>query len=266
MPTLVFRDGKVHNVHLTKEMVAAPRTYVYSRGRSSLSFANIALPLKMNPKPYIFRLPEQAPYELGDRNSCSQLTFHPGQSGITSIEGNGGNYLVHLCKRMILRLSTPGGFANAVHRLDYSSTWDLDAHALGSVTIELQGTQLYLGSTTIHVPEYGGDDLVDQMSIIGAHGIIHTVDLIFDMIYIGGLDGRYFEPPKDDKSPWPDEFAEIADKELRVNHIIMADGSAGYLKYNLAQRKWILSSDPSRDISYSQLLVLNRCEHQLGKA
>lgn len=264
--SLVFRDGKVHNVHLTKEMVAAPRTYVYSRGRSSLSFANIALPLKMNPKPYIFRLPEQAPYELGDRNSCSQLTFHPGQSGITSIEGNGGNYLVHLCKRMILRLSTPGGFANAVHRLDYSSTWDLDAHALGSVTIELQGTQLYLGSTTIHVPEYGGDDLVDQMSIIGAHGIIHTVDLIFDMIYIGGLDGRYFEPPKDDKSPWPDEFAEIADKELRVNHIIMADGSAGYLKYNLAQRKWILSSDPSRDISYSQLLVLNRCEHQLGKA
>ena len=123
--SLVFRDGKVHNVHLTKEMVAAPRTYVYSRGRSSLSFANIALPLKMNPKPYIFRLPEQAPYELGDRNSCSQLTFHPGQSGITSIEGNGGNYLVHLCKRMILRLSTPGGFANAVHRLDYSphGTW-----------------------------------------------------------------------------------------------------------------------------------------------
>ncbi|MEG2392462.1 MAG: hypothetical protein RSB64_16405 [Pseudomonas sp.] len=107
---------------------------------------------------------------------------------------------------------------------------------------------------------------MDQIFVIDAHGIIYTVDLIFDMVYPGGLDGRYFEPPKDDQSPWPEAFAGIADKEMRVSHMIMADGSAGHLKYNLAQRKWTLSSDPSRDISYSDLLVLNRCEHQLAKA
>ena len=264
--SLVFRDGKVHTVTLTKEMAAAPRTDLYRLARNSRSFAPVALPLKMKPDTYFFRLPEQAPYELGDRNSCSLLTYIPGQSRITSIEGSGGTYLVHLCEKMIFRLSTPGGLANAVHRLDYSSTWELDARELGKFTIELLGTRLYLGSTTIHVPEYSGEDLVDQIFVIDAHGIIYTVDLIFDMVYPGGLDGRYFEPPKDDQSPWPEAFAGIADKEMRVSHMIMADGSAGHLKYNLAQRKWTLSSDPSRDISYSDLLVLNRCEHQLAKA
>ncbi|MFJ7313468.1 calcium-binding protein [Pseudomonas sp. NPDC098747] len=259
---LVFRDSKVHTVQLTEALAVAPRQYIHRTGRTSRSVSNIPLPLKMKPEPYFFRLPERLPFELGIQNSCSKLTSIPGRTRIDSIEGEGATYLMHLCKNMILRISTPGGLASASNRLSHSSTWELDASQLGKCAIELRGTQLHLGSTTLHVPEYGAEDLVDQIFVTAANGIIHTVDLSFDMVYPGGLDARFFEPPKDKKSPWPEEFAEIADKEVDVKHIAMADGTEGYLKYSLITCKWILESDPLRDISYSDLRVLNRCEHQ----
>jgi hypothetical protein len=60
----------------------------------------------------------------------------------------------------------------------------------------------------------------------------------------------------------PEEFSALAQRELYVRNIALSDGTRGRLKYNLANRKWILDSNKSRQITYSQLEIFNRCNHK----
>jgi hypothetical protein len=180
---------------------------------------------------------------------------------IDNIEGAGATYLVHLREHRVLRISTPGGLQSAAIRLNNSSTWELDATKLGKFKVILKDNQLHIGTVTIHLPDYGPEDLVDQIFVIGPKGVVHTVDLTFESVRIDSLDARYFEPLTG--SQLPDELVPFARLQLRARNVFMKNGSRGTLRYSLQDRKWMLAeAGNSREVSYSDLHVAGRCKHQ----
>ncbi|WP_277761299.1 hypothetical protein [Pseudomonas sp. A34-9] len=60
----------------------------------------------------------------------------------------------------------------------------------------------------------------------------------------------------------PEEFSDIKHRELDVKNIVMRDGTRGRLKFSMPNRKWMLDSNKYRDITYDQLKVVGRCNHQ----
>ena len=258
---LVFRDGKAHTLILEEAYAKPPAHYKHNVAAKTLTSHNLHFPLRIKDNA-VFEIPETQPLKLDRVSSCSRLLPVAEQTAVENIEGAGATYLVHLLKHRVLRISTPGGLSTASIRLNNSSTWELDATQLGVFKIELAHNKLYIGATTLHLPEYGADDLIDEIFVIGPKGVVHTVDLSFDRIYINSLDARYFDPPADANADWPDAFSAIAQRDLDVRNIAMNDGSRGKLKYSLPNRKWILDSDPSRQITYSDLKVFGRCSHQ----
>jgi hypothetical protein len=59
----------------------------------------------------------------------------------------------------------------------------------------------------------------------------------------------------------PEVFAPMANKDIKVRNIVLADNGPGTLNYSFAAHGWILRSDKSR-IGFSDLRVVNRCSHQ----
>jgi hypothetical protein len=256
---LVFRDGISHTLILEKEYAVPPAHYKHSVVANTLTSHNLRFPLRTHGKA-VFELPVSLPKELENSPFC--VTFKPltEQIAIENIAGAGATYTMHLRENRVVRISTPGGLATAEIRLNNSSTWEIDATQIKDFKIVLSGNQLYIGTVTLHLPEYGPDDLIDQIFVIGPKGVVHTVDLSFDRVYIDSLDARYFEPPI--MEDLPEEFSALAQRELYVRNIALSDGTRGRLKYSLANRKWILDSNKSREITYSQLAVFGRCDHQ----
>ena len=255
---LVFRDGISHTLILEEEYALPPANYKHSVVTSTLTSHNLRFPLRTNPNA-VFEIPETSAQEL-DYGSCIRFLDITEQTAIENIAGAGATYMIHLVENRVVRISTPGGLATAKTRLDNSSTWEIDATQIKDFKIVLTGSQLYVGTVTLHLPQYGPEDLIDQIFVIGPKGVVHTVDLTFDRVYIDSLDARYFEPPS--MEDLPEEFTELAQRELYVRHVAMSDGTRGRLKYNLANRKWILDSNKSREITYSQLEVSTLCNHQ----
>lgn len=255
---LIFRDGISHRLTLEEKYAVPPTHYEHSVTANTLTSHTLDFPLKTNPDA-VFEIPFTLPKELDLRESCVNVQPVAEQIAIDSLEGKGGIYLVHLLENRVLRISTPDGLATAKVRLNNSSTWQIDATQIKNFAIELAGNKLYIGTVTIHLPEYGPDDLIDQIFVIGPKGVVHTVDLAFDRVYVDSLDASFFEPPT--TAELPEEFSAIAQRDLYVRNIAMADGTRGRLKYNLTNRKWILDNNKSREISYSQL-VLNLCDHR----
>lgn len=255
---LVFRDGISHTLILEKEYAVPPANYKHSVVANTLTSHNLRFPLRTNPNA-TFEIPETYAAEL-DYGSCIGFLPLTEQTAIENLAGAGATYVIHLVENRVFRISTPGGLATAKTRLDNSSTWEIDATQIKDFKIVLAGNQLYIGTVTLHLPQYGPEDLIDQIFVIGPKGVVHTVDLTFDRVYIDSLDARYFDPPS--MEDLPEEFSALAQRELYVRNVAMSDGTRGRLKYNLANRKWILDSNKSREITYSQLNVLRRCEHQ----
>lgn len=255
---LIFKGGVTVNAGLTPETDACPlkrhNPYGFDRWTTQLS---LPLPRRTDQTP--FELPDTKPFKF-DRAGCGSLFSYPEQTSIQNLEGTGSTYLIHLVADIAIRLSTPGALANAPARLPYSSTWDLDATKLGKVEIKLENNQLHVGTCIIHLPEYESEDLIDQVRVITEKGVVHTVDLSFDRIYQDGLDARFFEEP-DPAKALPEVLASMANKEIKVSNIVLADNRPGALSYNFPAYGWILRSDKSR-VEYSVLHVINRCSHQ----
>ncbi|HWH85187.1 MAG TPA: calcium-binding protein [Pseudomonas sp.] len=260
---LVFRDGTSHTLVLEEEYAVAPAHYQHSVVANTLTSHDLRFPLRTNPEA-VFEIPETPPLKLDHVSACIRPLPIDKQTAIETLEGAGATYHLHLRENRVLRISTPGGLATATTRLNNSSTWEIDATQIKDFNIVLAGNQLYIGTVTLHLPQYEADDLIDQILVIGPEGVVHTVDLAFDQVYISSLDARYFEPPT--LADLPEAFSAIAHRELPVRHVALRDGTRGALKYNLTNRKWILDSNKSRDINYSELEVLRRCEHQTKTA
>lgn len=259
---LVFRDGKYHNLILEEEHAKPPKRYKHNVKITTQNDVELRLPIRHGENA-VFEIPETQALQLDSVSSCSRLLPITAQAAIDNIEGAGATYLIHLREKRVLRISTPGGLATASTRLNNSSTWELDATQLGEFSIALADNKLYIGTTTLHLPQYGADDLIDEIFVIAPKGVVHTVDLSFDRIYINRLDARYFEPPVEGSAQLPKEFAAIAQSELEVRNVAMSDGTRGKLKFSMPNRKWILDSDKSRKITYSDLKILGRCSHQM---
>ncbi len=255
---LIFKGGVTVNAGLTAETDVYPleshNPYGFDRWTTQLS-----LPLSRRTDQTPFELPDTKPFKF-DRAGCGSLFSYPEQTSIQNLEGAGSTYLIHLVADIAIRLSTPGALANATVRLPYSSTWDLDATALGKVEIRLENNQLHVGTCIIHLPEYESEDLIDQVRVITEKGVVHTVDLSFDRVYLDGLDARFFEEPDSTKT-LPEVFAAMANKEIKVRNIVLAENRPGALSYSFPAHGWILRGDKSR-VEYSALQVINRCSHQ----
>ncbi|MFJ2536474.1 MULTISPECIES: calcium-binding protein [unclassified Pseudomonas] len=254
-----FSDGVAFNAHLTLKTDVPPvaanyKVYAFTKWKT-----RIPLPEQYRAGLYLFELPVNEAYQLSARSACATLTSYPEQTAIESLLGDGATYLIHLAADLIIRIATPGALAKANNRLRFSSTWEFDASALGNVEIKLEKNQLQIGTCTVYLPDYDSEDLVDQVRVVTAKGIVKTVDLSFDTIYFDGLDARFFEAPDDWATALPEEFIAIADKDIRVRHISVIDNRAGILSYSFARRRWLLDSEV---VDYAKLQVLNRCTHQ----
>ncbi|WP_052229366.1 calcium-binding protein [Pseudomonas fluorescens] len=257
---LVFRDKKSHTLILEGEYAKPPAHYKHSNSASTLTSHDLRFPLRMHHKA-TFELPESSAFKLDHVPSCVNLKSVDALVAIDNIEGAGATYLVHLREHRVLRISTPGGLQSAAIRLNNSSTWELDATKLGKFKVILKDNKLHIGTVTIHLPDYGPEDLVDQIFVIGPKGVVHTVDLTFESVRIDSLDARYFEPLTG--SQLPDELVPFARLQLRARNAFMKNGSRGTLRYSLQDRKWMLAeAGNSREVSYSDLHVAGRCKHQ----
>jgi hypothetical protein len=225
---------------------------------------DVPLPLTLTKKKYAYLQPlDKKPYYMRSWATCALLTSPTEQTGIEVLIGEGATYLVHLSPNMTLRLSTPGALAGANPRLPRASLWELDATRLGQVEIKLSSNLLQIGGTTIHLPVYEADDLVDPIRVITAQGVVHAVDSLFERVYVEALDGRYFAPLTDPNIPLPSELSSLTSEELKVLHVAVKDGSPGTLSYNLRTRKWILDTDKSRVIEAANLRKTDLCDHAL---
>ncbi|WP_260961706.1 calcium-binding protein [Pseudomonas citri] len=224
----------------------------------------ITLPLTPTKKKCRFLYPlDKKAHAMGRWATCAMLTSPAQQTGIEVLMGQGARYLVHLSPNMALRLSTPGALASANPRLPHASLWELDATHLGQVGIELSSNLLRIGATVIHLPVHEADDLVDQIRVITAQGVVHAVDSLFERVYVQALDGRYFSPLTDPDTAWPGELSNLTRQELKVLHVALKDGTPGHLSYNLKTRQWILDTDKSRVIKATDLKKTSLCEHHL---
>ncbi|MCP1475304.1 Ca2+-binding RTX toxin-like protein [Pseudomonas sp. EB276 TE3739] len=257
---LIFRDGVALNAGLTDETAALPGFSDYSVPREWIT--PMTLPLAVRSRRYSYALPENQAYEMGNRPCCATLTALTVQTGMESLIGEGSTYLIHLAADTTIKLSTPGALAEASVRLAHSSTWELDATQLGTVDIRLADNRLSIGTCTVHLPVYESEDLIDQIRVITANGIVHTVDLVFDQVYADGLDARFFEAP-DATKPIPAALASMANDVVKVRNAEWIVDETAALSYNFAAYGWVLRADNSR-IEASELRMTNRCSHQSG--
>ncbi|MBL0844330.1 calcium-binding protein [Pseudomonas mediterranea] len=224
----------------------------------------LSLPLTPTKKKYAYLQPlDKTPHYMGNRATCALLTSSAVQTGVEVLIGQGSAYLVHLGPNMTLRLSTPGALASANPRLPQASRWEFDATQLGQVEIKLASNLLQIGGTVIHLPAYEVDDLVDQIRVITAQGVVHAVDSLFERVYVEGLDGRYFAPTVDPDVALPSELSGLSSASLKVFNVALKDGSPGTLSYHLKTRKWTLDTDKSRVITAQDLRKKNLCDHHL---
>ncbi|KIF58899.1 hypothetical protein [Pseudomonas fluorescens] len=258
---LILNDGVSYRLHVPP--IADDHLSNYGIGHSQRAKA-ITLTPREGEHLYLRPL-DNTPHPLGDQARCVRFSLPTAQTAIETLSGNGSTYLVHLSNDMSLRLSTPGAMASATERLAFSSTWELDATALGHVDITLSNNQLLIGKCTVHLPEYdNSEDLVDQIRVITASGIVHAVDLIFEAIYIESIDARFFIPPDDPDTPLPAEWSTATSVQLPVRNISMKDGTPGALSYHLSQRRWVLDTDFSRLVDVDDLKTINHCTHQMN--
>ena len=102
------------------------------------------------------------------------------QNTVTSLEGKGSFYEVHLHADAILRISTP----DALTKTSDASTWRFHGNTLDPAEIRLKGNKLLIGRTIVHLPEYESDDIpVEQIYVITPSGTTYAVDLIFEQVY-----------------------------------------------------------------------------------
>jgi len=257
---LIFNDGVAMNAELPRHMDTVPADHNYQTNAYKHWTVSLDLPLDVRERQFAYELPTNDAYKLGALSACATLSSSSRQTAMETLEGQGATYLVHLAAAMTIRLSTPGAMADSDLRLPNSSTWEIDATALGPVKVELENNQLLIGNCTVHLPVYGSEDLIDQIRVITEKGVVRVVDLSFDQIHDGGLDARYFEEP-DPTQPLPDAFASMAGKQVEVRNIVFADNWPGAFSYSFATFDWILRSDKSR-VEYSALQVINHCGHQ----
>ncbi|MEN5245395.1 calcium-binding protein [Pseudomonas atacamensis] len=255
---LIFKDGVVANAGLTAETDTPPAFTDFSVSRHWVT--QMKVPLTGRSRQCFYALPEKAGYSLGTLRSCAMPIPLAVQTSMDAYEGVGASYLIHVLPDMTIRLSTPGALANAKERLPYSSTWELDATQLGEVDIKLEENRLSIGTTTFYLPVYESDDLIDQIRVITTGGVVHTVDLVFDRVYLDGLDARFFEEPDASKA-LPQALAALANDEVKAWNIICLNDQTARVGYNFAAHGWVLRADKSR-IEKSALRVVNRCNHQ----
>lgn len=224
----------------------------------------VPLPLTPTKKKYAYLQPlDKKPYYMGSRATCALLTSAAVQTGVEVLIGQGSTYLVHLGPNMTLRLSTPGALASANPRLPRASLWEFDATHLGQVEIKLASNLLQIGGTVIHLPAYEVDDLVDQIRVITAQGVVYAVDSLFESVYVEALDGRYFAPTLGPDAALPVELSKLSSEQLRVFNVAVKDGTPGTLSYHLKARKWTLDTNKSRVITALDLRKTNLCNHHL---
>lgn len=227
--------------------------------------STVALPLspRAGTHQYLRPLDNEA-HALGSREKCVKLNPATAPTAVECLTGEGSKYLVHLSPGMSLRIATPDALASASQQLAYASTWEFDATTLGDVEIKLAAGQLLIGQTVIHLPQYESPaDLVDQIRVITAKGIVYAVDLIFDVVYIEALDARFHRPENALTAAISAELAPLTMTQIPVHNIAMKDGSIGALSYHLTQHRWILDTDTSRSIAVEDLQTTNHCTHQL---
>lgn len=258
---LVFNDGLMTSPRIAK--IGPPTENDYA----SDGYARWKIP---QPLPSSFRaswppleLPENEAYALSTRGACIKFSAAPGQNAMECLEGAGGTYILHLVAEQNIKIGTPGGLASASVRLPHSSTWELDASNLGNVEITLNNNKLYIGTCTIHLPEYGSEDIIDTVHVIDEKGIIRTVDLSFDLITITGVDARYFIEPPELPVTLSGRYSSVAELELPVINAALYNYPTFELSYSFPKRRWVTTPYMTNIINRSHLELFGRCNHQL---
>ncbi|POA48264.1 hypothetical protein C1893_10380 [Pseudomonas sp. MPR-ANC1] len=260
---LVFNDGLMTSPRITKIIPPTKDDYStdgYARWKT------------LQPFPSNYRaswppldLPENEAYTLSSRGACINFSPLSEQTALECLEGQGGTYILHLAANMNLKIATPGGLASASVRLPHSSTWELDATALGNVEIKLENNKLHIGTCTIHLPEYGSEDIIDTVHVIVENGIIKTVDLSFDLITITGVDARYFVEPPGPSVALSGVYSQVAELELPVRNATLKNYPTFELSYSFPKRRWATKPYITNIINRSHLDISGRCNHQLPK-
>ncbi|WP_339538409.1 calcium-binding protein [Pseudomonas sp. RA_15y_Pfl2_54] len=255
----IFNDGLMANAGLTTtEEPSDYKTSEFMRWKHL-----IQLPLRYRRGKYPFELPENEPYKLSSGRACAKFSSHPAQTAMESLEGEGGTYFLHLVANMTIKISTPGGLASARVRLSHSSTWYIDATALGTIEIKLTNNKLYIGSCTVHLPVYEDSaDIIDRVYVTTEEGIIRTVDLSFDQIAVSGIDARYFVEPPAYPATLPDSQALLGDHELPVLHAQLYNHPDKRVFYSFPGRHWFSRPSTASTINRSDLVISARCDHK----
>ncbi|MEG0064556.1 MAG: calcium-binding protein [Pseudomonas sp.] len=224
---------------------------------------SVALPLKPCAGTYPFYRPADNPgHQLRASNVCIGLKSLPRQRAIEHLVGEGSTYLVHLTRNITLRISTPGALADAPAQLPYSSVWELDATQLGAVEISLADHLLRIGDVIVHLPQYSQpDDLIDQVHVITRGGIVHSVYIEFETISVKHIDARYFDPEFDYANALAATPARA--RHLAVQNAVVRENALAQPIFDPRDRSWATSDEPLHKLAFTQLQVLNRCDHQL---
>ncbi|MFJ7313470.1 calcium-binding protein [Pseudomonas sp. NPDC098747] len=261
---LVMNDGVSWRL---EQPAMADRFFSSETFRSSTSKAwktAVALPLKSQMSSDLFLQPPDNPgRQLRTGNACIGLTSFAKQRATEHLVGEGSTYLVHLTRHITLRISTPGALAGAPARLPYSSVWEFDATQFGAVQITLANHLLRIGEALVHLPQYSHpDDLVDRVHVITRGGIVHTVDIEFETIYVKSIDARYFDPEFDYVKALPGKFAQAGSLAVQ-NAVVREEDGFAQLAFDPRDRSWTTSGNPLTTFAFTELRALNRCEHQL---
>ncbi|MFJ2481782.1 calcium-binding protein [Pseudomonas sp. NPDC087598] len=259
----VFNDGNQISAKITK--IEQPTETDYPATGFIRWKSLLPMPLNFRWSGSKFELPENDAYALSPRGACINFSAAPGQNAMECLEGAGGTYILHLVAEQNIKIGTPGGLASASVRLPHSSTWELDATKLGNVEIRLENNKLYIGTCTIHLPEYGSEDIIDTVHVIDEKGIIRTVDLSFDLITITGVDAQYFIEPPDFPVVLSGSYSPVAELELPVRNATLYHYPTFELSYSFPKRRWITTPYMTNIINSSHLKVHGRCNHQLPK-
>ncbi|QTD35134.1 calcium-binding protein [Pseudomonas fluorescens] len=263
--TLTLNDGVSYRLGLppASDRLFFNDTFEINGPMQWSSAIPLPLPRRQGSHAYLRPLDNET-HALGGQDKCVKLHAATVQTAVESLTGEGSKYLVHLSPGMSLRISTPGALATASQQLAFSSTWEFDASSLGEVEIRLIDNQLQIGQTIIYLPQYQNTgDLIDQVRVITAEGIVWAVDLIFEAVYIEAIDARFLVPATDVSTPLPAGLKQHPEDHILVRNMLMKDGSLGALRFHLTQRKWMLDTDKSRTIAPRDLQTTNHCTHQL---
>lgn len=130
---------------------------------------------------YAFLTPEDSrAVVLEAHPQLIEFPSHP-QHTITTLEGQGSTYQIHLNADTTIRISTPAARAKTGN----ASTWHFHSRVDNADAIQFNGSKLSIGRTLVLLPDYQGEDTpIENIYVKTSTGDLYVVDLVFEHVYL----------------------------------------------------------------------------------